>query len=269
VSLFEATRASHVSSADHEPYADGLKSKLQGVRHFILDEGDQLLDAGFKPEVEKICRALPSRAIQPRQTLLFSATVPSRLTSVVSLALLPGYAHLSSITPGEENTHAHVPQQATVVEWPDIYGAALGVISEEMQRDPDGYKVIVFAPTARAAAVLYEAINAGFDVGPAFQIHSYVGTLLSESCLPVAECSCGSSPQADVAAGPGESLGGLQGVQERRPLLVRRRRSGSRLPFDQSRPPGWRPEQPRGELRPRPDAHLSSAKRSSVLPLSD
>jgi hypothetical protein len=246
VSLVEATRASHVSSADHEPYADGLKSKLQGVRHFILDEGDQLLDAGFKPEVEKICRALPSRAIQPRQTLLFSA-----------------------ITPGEENTHAHVPQQATVVEWPDIYGAALGVISEEMQRDPDGYKVIVFAPTARAAAVLYEAINAGFDVGPAFQIHSYVGTLLSESCLPVAECSCGSSPQADVAAGPGESLGGFQGVQERRPLLVRRRRSGSRLPFDQSRPPGWRPEQPRGELRPRPDAHLSSAKRSSVLPLSD
>lgn len=153
-------------------FADDLADRLRGIRHLILDEGDRLLDSGFKPEVEKIVKALPRRADHPRQTLLFSATVPSSLKSVVSLALLPGYVHLSSIKAGEDNTHMHVPQQATVVDWSDIYAASLGIISEEMQRNPDSYKIIVFCPTARGTAVFYEAVAAVREVGPIYQIQS-------------------------------------------------------------------------------------------------
>jgi ATP-dependent RNA helicase DeaD len=45
---------------------------LQRLRMFILDEGDEMLDRGFAPDVERILASTPST----RQTALFSATVP-------------------------------------------------------------------------------------------------------------------------------------------------------------------------------------------------
>ncbi len=38
----------------------------------VIDEADRMLDMGFIPDIEEICTKLPS----PRQTLLFSATMP-------------------------------------------------------------------------------------------------------------------------------------------------------------------------------------------------
>lgn len=45
---------------------------LRGVRVFVLDEGDEMLDRGFAPDVERILDQTP----RERQTALFSATVP-------------------------------------------------------------------------------------------------------------------------------------------------------------------------------------------------
>jgi ATP-dependent RNA helicase DeaD len=42
------------------------------VRIFVLDEGDEMLDRGFAPDVERILARTP----ETRQTALFSATVP-------------------------------------------------------------------------------------------------------------------------------------------------------------------------------------------------
>src|SRR5207248_1505647 len=42
------------------------------LRIFVLDEGDEMLDRGFAPDVERILGYTPST----RQTALFSATVP-------------------------------------------------------------------------------------------------------------------------------------------------------------------------------------------------
>jgi len=46
--------------------------RLQTLRIFVLDEGDEMLDRGFAPDVERILARTPST----RQTALFSATVP-------------------------------------------------------------------------------------------------------------------------------------------------------------------------------------------------
>ena len=46
--------------------------KLQALRIFVLDEGDEMLDRGFAPDVERILARTPAS----RQTALFSATVP-------------------------------------------------------------------------------------------------------------------------------------------------------------------------------------------------
>ena len=47
------------------------KILLTGVEVFTIDEADRMLDMGFIPDIEKICKMLPPR----RQTLLFSATM--------------------------------------------------------------------------------------------------------------------------------------------------------------------------------------------------
>ncbi|MGH2719389.1 MAG: DEAD/DEAH box helicase [Actinomycetota bacterium] len=44
---------------------------LSSVRIFVLDEADRLLDMGFKPQVDRIARSVPTE----RQTMFFSATL--------------------------------------------------------------------------------------------------------------------------------------------------------------------------------------------------
>ena len=54
-----------------EDLANRRLVNLSQVRTFVLDEADRMLDMGFKPQVDKIVRRLPSN----RQTMLFSATL--------------------------------------------------------------------------------------------------------------------------------------------------------------------------------------------------
>jgi ATP-dependent RNA helicase RhlE len=57
--------------------------KLAHIRILVLDEVDRMLDMGFLPQIKRILRHVPTR----RQTLLFSATLPSEITSLAAALL--------------------------------------------------------------------------------------------------------------------------------------------------------------------------------------
>ena len=54
-----------------------------GVKHFILDEADRMLDMGFNEDIMKIAEKLPAN----RQNLLFSATMPPKIRQLSSQLL--------------------------------------------------------------------------------------------------------------------------------------------------------------------------------------
>ncbi|KIJ31744.1 hypothetical protein M422DRAFT_185519 [Sphaerobolus stellatus SS14] len=129
-----------------------FRERLQTVSTLVLDEGDRLLDTGFKQALHQIWDSLPPRTQVARQTLFFSATFPPDFQKIAQLFLLPTQQNISTISESERATHEHVPQSCQTVPMDQLYPATAALLSRWLKEDQN-CEVILFANTAVGAGV--------------------------------------------------------------------------------------------------------------------
>lgn len=79
---------------NHRGNDSPVVEKLQHLDTLVLDEADRLLDVGFLPSLKQIVGCLSDRTVKPRQSMLFSATVPEYIQKVSGLVLPKEYKYI-------------------------------------------------------------------------------------------------------------------------------------------------------------------------------
>lgn len=140
----------------------------QNTKVLILDEADQLVDMGFKDEIQRILRKLPRQ----RQTMLFSATLsPEIRQSINQFAFQRNKFDLID-TVGEEdvNTHMHVKQSAIIAPYSEhLY--LLQNLLHNYDAAQKG-KIIVFLPTTRSTMAYAQLLKFLVQDRIVFELHS-------------------------------------------------------------------------------------------------
>src|SRR4051794_24220948 len=119
---------------------------LKQVRIFVLDEGDEMLDRGFAPDVERIIAHTPTT----RQTALFSATLPSWVAGTAS-------KHLRSPVTVAVDAGETSPPEIEHIVYDVEPSAKIGALMTLLDRRND-QPVIVFGRTKHGVKKLAERL---------------------------------------------------------------------------------------------------------------
>ena len=94
---------------------------LSALKAIVLDEADEMLDMGFRDDLEEILDATP----ETRRTLLFSATMPR---PIVALAKRYQRDALRISTVGDDRGHGDITYQAVTVSPSEIENAVVNLL---------------------------------------------------------------------------------------------------------------------------------------------
>ena len=132
------------------------KLLLTGIEILVIDEADRMLDMGFIPDIERICKLVPFT----RQTLFFSATMPPEITRLTEqflhnparVEVARASSTATTITQGLVASHAGGAKRETL---------------RKMIASADSFKnAIIFSNRKRDVAILHKSLlKHGFKVG--------------------------------------------------------------------------------------------------------
>ncbi len=127
------------------------------VKALVLDEADEMLDLGFLPDVEAILARTP----ETRQTMLFSATMPSAIVALARKHM----RHPMNIRAEAAEANQTVPATSQFV-WRAHELDKPEVVARILQAD-DVNRVIIFTRTKRQAQrVADDLADRGFPASP-------------------------------------------------------------------------------------------------------
>ncbi|MDW3223224.1 MAG: DEAD/DEAH box helicase [Paracoccaceae bacterium] len=149
-------RGAHVVVATPGRLCDHIKRNnidLSALRAVVLDEADEMLDLGFREELEFIL----SEAPEDRRTLMFSATVPA---AIAKLAKSYQRDAQRVATAGDTRQHSDIEYRAMATNPRDIDNAIINVL-----RFYEAKNAIVFCNTRAAVARMTSRLtNRNFSV---------------------------------------------------------------------------------------------------------
>ena len=132
------------------------KLLLTGIEILVIDEADRMLDMGFIPDIEKICKLVPFT----RQTLFFSATMPPEITRLTEQFL----HNPVRVEVARAASTATTITQGLVAS---AGGSAKRETLRRLIREADNFKnAIIFCNRKRDVAILHKSLTKhGFNAG--------------------------------------------------------------------------------------------------------
>ncbi len=133
------------------------KLLLNGIDMLVIDEADRMLDMGFIPDIERICKLLPFT----RQTLFFSATMPPEIQRLTS-AFLHNPVRVEVSRPS--STAETITQM--LVKCPHDAKAKRETLRQLLRTQTNVKNGIIFANRKTTVALLEKSLKVhGFNAG--------------------------------------------------------------------------------------------------------